>query len=218
MKRAYVLAGALLGWFALALQLAIMINVNLNSVDGSVLRALGRFVAYFTILTNILVALNFTVRLVAPATALGRFLLRPVVEADILLAIFFVGTIYVLVLQDLWDPQGGQYLADLILHYLTPLIYLGYWLLFVPHGGLRWQNALMWPAYPLAYLVYALLRGAFSGFYPYHFIDVATLGYGRVLINALVLLGAFVLAGLVLVALDRLLGRLTARGRQPAVS
>src|SRR5919202_6125854 len=109
MKRAYVLSGALLGWFGLALQLAIMINVNLNSVDGSVLRALGRFVAYFTILTNILVALNFTVRLVAPATALGRFLLRPVVEADILLATIFVGMIYVLVLQNLWDPQGGQY-------------------------------------------------------------------------------------------------------------
>ena len=218
MKRAYVLAIALLGWFAQALQLAIMISAMLNSIDDSVLRADGRIVAELPIQTNRRVALDFTVRLFAPASALGRFLLGAVVEAGILLAILFVGTIYVLVLQDLWNPQGGQYVADLILHNLTPLIYLGYWLLFVPHGGLKWQNAFVWPVYPLAYLVYALLRGAFSGFYAYPFIDVATRGYGRVLINALALLTAFVLAGLALVALDHMLGRLTARSGQPVVS
>ena len=48
-----------------------------------------------------------------------------------------------------------------------------------------------------------LLRGHEIGVYPYPFVDVAQLGYGRVMVNALGVLAGFWGIGLVLLGLDR---------------
>jgi len=40
--------------------------------------------------------------------------------------------------------------------------------------------ALLWP---VAWITYTLLHGAFSNWYPYPFVDVITHGYARVLLN-----------------------------------
>ena len=93
--------------------------------------------------------------------------------------------------------------ADWILHYVTPALFVVYWLIFVPKRSLRWKHPLVWASYPLAYLIYALFRGGLSGFYPYPFIDVAVLGLPRVFLNGAALLVVFCLAGLLLVLIDR---------------
>ena len=49
--------------------------------------------------------------------------------------------------------------------------------------------------------MYALIRGALIGTYPYPFIDVATIGYQRALLNAFGLQLAFIAVGLLFVAL-----------------
>lgn len=213
MKRTFMFTAAAVVWFALVLQFAIMVNVNLTSEDGSIAQAISRFLAYFTILSNILVATSFTTRLAVPHSTLGTFFARPIVETGIMMAIVTVGIIYVAVLQQTWNPQGLQLVADLLLHYFTPLAFLAYWLMFVPHGTAHWQHAFVWPIYPLAYAVYALIGGTITGFYPYPFIDVATFGYPRVLINVVVLLAGFVVGGLLVVVLDRALGRRAMRGQ-----
>ncbi|MEZ5420482.1 MAG: Pr6Pr family membrane protein [Vicinamibacterales bacterium] len=58
-----------------------------------------------------------------------------------------------------------------------------------------------WLAYPVAYLAYALTRGSVDGWYPYFFIDVAAIGYGRALTNAALLSGGMLVAGYAVVAL-----------------
>jgi hypothetical protein len=58
-----------------------------------------------------------------------------------------------------------------------------------------------------------LLHGAIGGWYPYWFIDVAELGLGRTLLNLCGLLAFFGIVGLIVVAIDRTLGR---RDRTPA--
>jgi hypothetical protein len=65
------------------------------------------------------------------------------------------------------------------------------------------MHPLFWSAYPIVYLVYALIRGGIGGSYPYPFIDVAFLGYGRTMINSLGLLVVFIALGLLFVALSR---------------
>jgi hypothetical protein len=214
MKRAYMVALTTIGWFALLIQLAILIVVWDNT-GGGFLQAVSRFLAYFTILTNLLVASSLTLQLYAPNSREGRFFAHPAVETGIMMAIVFVFAIYVRFLQPVWNPQGTQLLADMLLHYVVPLVYLLYWALFVPKVQLPWATALWWLIYPVGYLLYALARGAWSGFYPYFFIDVGKLGVGRVLINAVVLTVAFLLAGLLVVALGRLLSR---RAPQPTSS
>jgi hypothetical protein len=74
-------------------------------------------------------------------------------------------------------------------------------------SSLRWKDAFWWLAYPAAYCTYTLLRGAVSGWYPYPFLDANTLGYARVSVNAVMLLAAFLVTGLVFVAMGRWMGR-----------
>jgi hypothetical protein len=85
---------------------------------------------------------------------------------------------------------------------VVPALFVLYWLFAMPRDCLRWRHVLPWSMFPLGYLVYALLRGALLGSYPYPFIDVARLGYARVLFNALgvavaffMLCAPFVIAG-----------------------
>ena len=161
------------------------------------------FLGYFTILTNILVCLALTVPLVAPTSALGQFFSRPSVVAGVVTSISFVGIAYYLLLRNIWAPEGLQLLADVLLHYAVPVLYLVFWWFALPKASLRWVDPLVWSAYPAAYCAYALARGALIGSYPYPFIDVATIGYRQTLLNAFGLLLAYIALGLLFVALGR---------------
>ena len=105
--------------------------------------------------------------------------------------IAIVGIIYRLLLRQLWNPQGLQWVADAILHDVIPVGYVVYWLVFGPRTGLRWKDAVIWSGSPRPYLVYVLARGAVSGLYPYPFMDVKVLGYGGVMAHAAVLPAGF---------------------------
>jgi hypothetical protein len=75
----------------------------------------------------------------------------------------------------------------------------------VPKGSLRLKHIGAWMIYPLVYFAYALLRGDLLGQYQYPFIDVATLGYPQVFVNAGGILAGFVLIALALVGLDKVI-------------
>jgi hypothetical protein len=196
--RIYAAIGALLGWFALVLQLYLMLAQSPRSATA-MLATVITFFSFFTILTNLLVALIFIV----VTFGWGRWLRSPSVQASAAAYITIVGTIYQLLLRHLWNPQGAQWVADVLLHSILPVGYVLYWLLFAPRAGLRWKDAIAWLLYPAVYLVYILARGAVSGIYPYPFVDVNVLGYGGVLVQAAMLLMVFSGVGLLVVALGR---------------
>ena len=108
-----------------------------------------------------------------------------------------------LILRHLQVLTGNAFVADTILHYAMPILFVIFWIGWVPKHSLQRRHALWWALYPLAYFVYAMLRGAGSGFYPYPFIDVAKLGFQPVVINAVLFSVAFFVAGLALIAVDR---------------
>lgn len=197
--RVYAALGALLGWFALALQLYLM----LMQAPASMLGVVITYFSFFTILTNFLVALVFTAAAVRPSAAWGQLLLRPSVQASTAVYIAIVGIVYQLLLRQLWNPQGAQWVADVLLHSVLPVGYVLYWWLFAPRDELNWKNAIGWLVYPGAYLVYTLARGAVSGLYPYPFVDVNALGYGGVLARSAGLMLVFLGMGLLMVAIAR---------------
>jgi hypothetical protein len=207
--RVSALIGALLGWFALLLQLYLML-VQSPAGAKAMLGTVITYFSFFTILTNFLVALVFTATVFSSGTGWGRFFCRPSVQASAAAYIAIVGIIYRLLLRQLWNPQGMQWVADVILHEVIPVGYVLYWLLFAPRTGLRWKDAIGWLAYPAVYAMYVLARGAVSGLYPYPFMDVNVLGYGGVLAHAAVFLLVFLGMGLLVVGV----GRWT-RGRLP---
>jgi hypothetical protein len=198
--RIYAAVGALLGWFALVLQLYLMLA---QSPGPEWLGAVINYFSFFTILTNILTASVFTAVAFQPKDGWGKWLCRPSVQAATAVYIAIVGMVYQLLLRQLWNPQGAQWVADVLLHSIVPVGYVVYWLLFAPRVGLSWKDSVTWLIYPGAYLVYILGRGAVSGLYPYPFVDVKVLGYGGVLARAGLLLLVFLGMGLLVVAVGR---------------
>lgn len=195
---------AVTGWSGLALQLAVSVSLT-RAAGDPVAIGLWRFVGYFTILTNVLVAVAFTrlalARPIAPAPFTGR-----------ILAIAIVGVVYHTILADVVPPTTpAWWLADRVLHYVMPASAVAWWLAFTPKAGLEYRDAVRWLRYPLSYLAYALLRGAIDGWYPYFFIEASRLGYARALTNAAALTLAMLVAGLLLVAVTRFARRLAER-------
>ncbi|PXV53272.1 hypothetical protein SAMN04487785_11860 [Dyella jiangningensis] len=203
---------ALLGAFGLALQLWFSVRLSLDRGDTA-WQGVWVYLGYFTILTNGLVAGVLTAASFDTRSALPRFLQRPGVQTAAAMSIVIVSAVYNLMLRQLWNPSGWMLVADMIVHDIMPPLYLLYWWLAVPKGSLRWSQVIAWQSYPAGYFAYVLLRGAVNGWYPYPFLDVKSLGYLQVLIDAVAVLVAFVVVALLLVAL----GRWQARRRSDAV-
>ncbi len=200
-RRIYAAGGAVVGWTALVLQLWIMVHAAMAN-GTSVTAAVVRYFSFFTILSNIAVATALTAS-AAASRAEDSAMGRPRTATALAVYITIVGAVYSLVLRRLWHPTGAQAVADHLLHDLMPPLYVIYWLLFVRKGELQWRDTTPWLVFPLAYVVYALVRGGATGEYPYAFIDVAVLGYARVLMNALGLTFAFLAVAIAYVAADR---------------
>lgn len=198
--RPYAGLAALVGWFAFVLQLVLMLTAP---AETSAAARLVNFFSYFTILSNLLVAAVLT------ASALGSrgVLARPAVLAAAALYIAIVGLLYFFLLRMVWDPQGWQWLADALLHYVMPLLYVVFWLVFAPKGKLRPAHLGWFLVFPLLFVGYSLARGSIVGWYPYYFIDAGQLGYGQVLLNAVMLTAVFLVGGAIVLVLDRWLGR-----------
>lgn len=193
---------------SLVLQYAILLRSTLDTIGPAF--ATLRFISYFTVLSNLLVAFAAGSALLRSDGGIVGFFRRPAVKGGIALYIGVTGAIYFLILRHLWQPQGAQWWADTGLHYATPVLYLAWWSFGVRHGGLRWGSLLGWLAFPLVYVLWTFLRGAWVHEYPYPFIDVGQLGWAMVLRNSAGVLVAFLVLGAAFIAIDRLLGRVRA--------
>lgn len=203
---AFMIFIATIAWVALILQL--YISIRTTETNGlTPLIATWNFFSYFTVLTNLLVAVCLSFILGKPGSSFGSFFSKPATLSAVALYIFIVGLVYNTILRSVWNPMGLQKWVDEGLHVVVPLFFVIFWLLFVPKGSLKWIHPFRWLTYPALYFVYALLRGEFSGFYAYPFINTAELGYGNVLINAGGIMLAFIAAGLLLVGADKLMNR-----------
>lgn len=201
MKR-YVAAAALAGWVGLAIQ-QYLIFYSRWEAGASLMGGLINFFSFFTVLTNTLAAVVLSYALVKRPSAAQRFFLAPAVSSGIAVSILVVGVAYNLLLRHLWQPEGFQFIADELLHDVMPVLFALYWWRCVPKGQLRLTHIGLWVIYPLVYFGYALLRGDLLGQYQYPFIDVSTLGYPQVFVNAGGILAGFVLIALLVVGMDK---------------
>lgn len=169
---------ALAGWFALIAQL----YIYLQSGEAGVTELLIRYFSFFTICTNIIVAVCAIALLVKPAS---HFFSSVKTITAIAVYILVVGLIYNTILRFTWNPVGLQRIVDELLHSVIPVLFLIIWVAFTNKGSLQWKNSFNWLIYPLCYTAFIFVRGYFSDFYPYPFVDVTKLGSERVIINSL---------------------------------
>lgn len=193
---------ALIAWFALASQFYLILQ-STTETGYSKLKTISNFFSYFTILSNLLVAVCLTSSLLKPGSAMGSFFSSVSVQSAIAVYIFIVGLVYNLVLRGIVTLTGFKWIVDNLLHVLVPLLFVIYWLVFTPKKMLQWKSILPWLIFPAIYLIYSLLRGPIADWYPYPFLHAGKLGYGQVALNSFFVVVAFLLAGLGAIAWNR---------------
>lgn len=181
---------ATIAWLSLAAQTDITVH-RMLARGLSVFDGIERLSSYLTNLTVFAVALSFSCVAALGRSPLGRFFRKPPVVSAVVVYIVFVGLAYNLLLRHLWTPSGYRAVLNECLHTVLPVLSVIYWVLFVPRFRLSLRQCLLWLVYPLSYLCITLWRGSTSDFYPYPFIDVGELGYPHVLLNATLLVLAF---------------------------
>ena len=203
-RRPWLTGMAVLGWFGLAVQVNLVLLARWQE-QASLIGGLINVFGYFTVLTNTLVATVLSYAAFGREGRGKRFFLSPSVSSAVAASIVLVALAYSVLLRHLWQPEGWQWLADELLHDVMPLLFVVYWWRCVPKGTLQCKHIGLWVLYPLLYFAYVLLRGDLLGQYQYPFIDVGTLGYPQVFVNAGGILAGFVLVALAVVGLDKLI-------------
>lgn len=181
---------AIIAWVAVIWQFFISIP-NYLAKGRTPGGAFIQLLSYFTIESNLLIAIGLTVIILLPKTKINRFFSKISTASALAVYIFIVSLVYNLVLRPFWHPKTAYQPDDELLHLVVPIMYILYWLFFLPKQGLEWKQLPGWLLFPALYLVYILIRGALSGFYPYFFLDVKSYGYLQVLLNSAVLLVVF---------------------------
>lgn len=191
-ERVTAAALAIVGWGALILQYWLLLK-SAGTLGLTMGEATTRFFSYFTIHANVLAALMLTA--LALRAKANEWTVHPFERSAVASYIAVVGLTYMAGFRPPWAPLGLDWLADMLLHYVMPVAYLAVWLIVMRKAGLRWYDPLLWLIYPAFYLAFVLVRGRWSGFYPYPFLDVGLLGNGGVAFQVFVRLIVFLVAG-----------------------
>jgi hypothetical protein len=124
-----------------------------------------------------------------------------------LVAIIVTGVVYHIALAHLLELHSWDQLGNQLVHTVVPILAAVGWLLFGPRRLTSARIAVWTLAFPVFWLIFTLVRGAFQPFYPYPFVDVTKLGYGAVLLNCLWVSILFLGLATGATTLDRFLNR-----------
>jgi hypothetical protein len=175
-----------------AIGAAVIETVSAGTFDAT------RFFAYFTIQSNLIGVIALAVAAGLGGRRRSRGIERFRGAAAVYLTVTFFVTL--LLLSDV-DVQLNLVWIDFVLHKLFPVVVVLDWLVDPPHVRLSIRDGLIWLAYPIAWAVLTVIRGAIDGWYPYPFLDPANGGYGAVaLVIAAIALGFIALALLFIAA------------------
>ncbi|UKS57554.1 Pr6Pr family membrane protein [Exiguobacterium acetylicum] len=153
------------------------------------------FFSYFTILSNLL----FAILLLLTGWSKTAYTKTTPVRGATTLYMIITGLVYITLLRGLEESlQTPIPWVNTVLHYIMPTFSLINWLIFIPRYSLRRIHALLWLVFPLVYLVYSLVRGRYTDFYPYPFLNVTTQGIGNVLFISFVIMIVFVILSIIL--------------------
>ena len=136
----------------------------------------------------------------------------PVTRGMMAAVMILVCLFYHFLLAGTWNPQGWFKIADVALHYVTPIFYVAWWVIFQWHGKLKYGDVPVMLLPSTIWLIYAMIRGAIVTEYPYPILEAHKLGYGQVAINILAVLAGVTLLCAIIVAIDKALTRVDMPG------
>ncbi|OYU40947.1 MAG: hypothetical protein CFE33_02400 [Pseudorhodobacter sp. PARRP1] len=191
LARATAFGLAIVGLAALRAQFDALTGVAL-AVDR-----IWAMVGYFTILTNAALVVHLLAITKGWQISARR-------AGALMVAIGTVGILYHALLANQFPTEGLGWWADLGLHTVMPAGFALWWLVFAPKA-VRWTDVPYWLIWLALYTGYALVRGSLTGFWPYSFLNVDSLGWAHVARNIGALVVAVLLLSLTVAALARII-------------
>jgi hypothetical protein len=173
-----------------AVGLAIKFGYAATTADPQFPTVFGRVaneLCYFTIESN------FIVIAVCAALLFGGDRWRWVAGVPRLVALVCItitGIVYYALLAGDEHFVGLAKVGDVLVHTVSPVLYVGGWLLLGPRGRLSRRDVARMLVFPTFWVALTLVRGAVIHIYPYGFVDVAEHGYVKVLVTILGLTAA----------------------------
>jgi hypothetical protein len=207
------------GAVGLYLDFGVIAGTMVASAQNPVPRSLGNMLIYYwTFLTN-LSNLGLILVYVSELTRWRwlNWFRQPVTRAGMAgLMVLVMGFYHFMLAPTLHDLPEAINVSNILLHYLTPILFLVWWAAFASHGTLRLRDVPVMLVPGLSYVVYVLVRGLIAGEYPYTILDPTfaipgqgAQGYVGVAIGVGVLVVLVAIFDLLLVGIDGLIGRRT---------
>nr|WP_246336621.1 Pr6Pr family membrane protein [Flexivirga oryzae] len=196
---------------ALAALIAVTVVVQLVEALGREDNpaTLGNFFSYFTIQSNIVIAVVAAIAgLIQLRGPDPQWLDRARGAATVYISI--TGVVYALLLSNI-DVNTPVSWVNVVLHYFVPIAAVVDWLVDLPERVIGFRAALSWLGYPVLYLVYTLIRGSIVDWYPYPFLNPHPHGYGYVAIMSVFVAIMAALFTAVVSGATRLPGRMVRR-------
>jgi hypothetical protein len=210
------IAAVLVGLAGLALDFyeiipGVMSVTDTNPVARNFFDTQIYFWTFFTHLTNLVLVLIYLAEL-TQASALSWFR-NSTFQASMAANITLVMVFFHVMLAPQYHFEGPIAVANVLLHYVAPILYLIWWVAFGRRGTLRFISIPLMLAFGLVYLAWALIRGALTGEYPYAILDPtiqlpngSVTGYIGVAIGTGIIIAAVAAFCVLIVALDKALG------------
>lgn len=166
----FALLAIMIGLVGLALDFYVIAGVMGPPQNRSLLSFLVYYWSFLTNLSNTVLLLVYIADL-SGARWLGWFR-DPVTKAGMagimMLVMFFYHFMLAPYLPEL--PQAIE-ISNILLHYVTPVLFLVWWAAWSSHGTLRYRDVPLMLVPGLAYVAYVELRGPLAGEYPYTILD-----------------------------------------------
>jgi hypothetical protein len=171
----YKILFGLLGLSAIATEIVTLVH------RGTLVPA--NFFSFFTVESNVFAA----VILLLSAMRIGRQPMAMIMlRGAATLYMVTTGIVFSVLLSGLEsDVLTAVPWDNMVLHYIMPIAVFIDWWLDPPAKRISFRRSLIWLSYPLAYVVYSLIRGAAIDWYPYPFLNPATNGYAAIFITSL---------------------------------
>lgn len=144
--------------------------------------SISNFFSFFTIESNILALFVFALG----STLSGKT--WDIIRGGAALYMTTTGLVYIFLLAGLEHSlQTTIPWVNAVLHYVMPAMVFIDWFIDRPRSHISFKKGLVWLIFPLAYVVYSLIRGAIVHWYPYPFLDPTEQGYVGVFSTSLVI-------------------------------
>lgn len=144
---------------------------------------------YFTVQSNLVAVLYFCLLIFLKVDKRSEKWKNLIGGVMIYTTITFL--IFAIVLEGLWDEKGLAQVGSILLHYINPIMIIGYVIYFRKEYHFIFKDSITWVIYPVIYLVFLVTWGMITSDFLYPFLQVSVIGIFGLIASIVGLVGLF---------------------------